>query len=110
LVLAQRPDWIHIDSYWPEADLLSKLNLPSSNMQDGEFGVRASTIGVDSNLDSEMTFEAPELSQVHMAGADSVLIREQVLTERKQCVEEIRSVASSVLVVLGGNDPHGMTL
>lgn len=102
------PDLIHIDSYWPESDVLASFDgTVISNMQDGPFGTRPATIAIDANLGAEFAFVDPDLSSHQLAGASVTAIRESVRAQRESTT--IPSETLRVLVVLGGTDPYGIT-
>lgn len=102
----ERPQVVHLDTY---AEIAPEILRPLwvSNMQDGDYGVRAADLAIDSNLGAESWFAQPRLSRFRMLGVDVAVVRAQVLAQRD------RSAAphprSRVLVVIGGTDPGGLT-
>lgn len=99
-------DVVHLDTYWEVPDLSASAAL-LSNMQDGAYGVRAADLAIDANLGSERSFVDPQLSASHLAGIDAAVVRAQV--RRQRAGEEPTAGAPSVLVVMGGTDPQGLT-
>lgn len=97
-------DVVHLDSYWPESDLVSGSFL-HSNMQDGVFGARVADLAIDANLAAEDRFIAT--AEHALVGISAVPIRAQVRRHRGQ--RATSGLPRRVLIVLGGTDPHGLT-
>jgi len=101
-------DVAHLDTYWGDFSDSGLGSVLVSNMQDGEFGVRQSTLAVDANLGAEFRFGTPDASISQIAGGRAALVRAQVRYERLRRKQPTGD-AHRLLVVLGGTDPFAAT-
>jgi RimJ/RimL family protein N-acetyltransferase len=95
---------LHLDTYWLDTVPPTPPGCLVSSIQDGVFGQRRADLAIDPNLGAE-TRIADHASDHYLLGITAVAIRGQVLARRGEAPEAGRSV----LVVLGGTDPHGVT-
>lgn len=105
--LADSPDVVHVDSYWPVASEVLAGGPLISTMQDGAFGARQAEIAIDANLGAEFRVASPELARHHLLGVDVAVIRDAVIAERGRWAPG--PGRPRVLVVIGGTDPRDVT-
>ncbi|MDQ7991049.1 MAG: bifunctional UDP-2,4-diacetamido-2,4,6-trideoxy-beta-L-altropyranose hydrolase/GNAT family N-acetyltransferase [Propionicimonas sp.] len=106
LVADWRPDVLHLDSYWLPADAVPAAAHLVSNVQDAPFGERVADLLVDPNLGAEERLARPGLGRHHLLGREAAIVRSEV---RRRAGDRSPAGVASVLVVLGGTDPHGLT-
>lgn len=98
---------LHLDTYWDVPDGLLGRGMLLSNVQDGDYGVRAAHLAIDPTFGSEASFARPELSDYHFLGPDATIVRQQVRRQRN--ARSLPHPVPRVLVVLGGTDPERLT-
>jgi spore coat polysaccharide biosynthesis predicted glycosyltransferase SpsG/GNAT superfamily N-acetyltransferase len=136
LVGRLRPDVLHVDSYEAPVGLgelvapvvrsmpLRSMPLGSmvlSNMEDGTFGRRPADVVVDPTLGAELSARPDDGSPWLLRGSRYMPVRRRVIGARRRVAGdpvggtgdladvELGQAARSVLVVMGGTDPVGLT-
>ncbi len=100
------PDVLHLDTYWLRPEHVPRGRHILSAMQDGRFGAVEPDLAIDANLGAEDRIAAATPGH-HLLGASVIPVRRQVRESRALP----RTIAGdpSVLVVIGGTDPLGLT-
>lgn len=106
-------DVVHVDHYDLPQDLrqvLSRLGVLLSNVEDGAFGRRPADITIDASPGAESLAGHRDGGAVVLMGLKFALLRESVLRARQ--VRESRAAAATgsgieILLVLGGSDAAG---
>jgi len=85
-----------------------------STMEDGAFGRRPAEVVVDPTFGAELTARPQDGSGWLLRGSLYTPVRRSVIDARRRTVDrkalgQVGSVARSVLVVMGGTDPMGLT-
>jgi len=125
LVRSLRPDVLHLDSYEIEGqlrDIVASAGVGPvvvSNVEDGAFGRRFADVVVDPTLGAELTARRADGSTWLLRGSRYTPVRRRVLDAARRAHpgadegsarhDPAGELARSVLVVMGGTDPMGLT-
>ena len=103
-----RPDVVHMDSYWVDANALTVGGALLSNMQDGTYGLARADLAIDGNLGAETRVPRTPMSTSYLLGVDAALVRRQALVHRR-APRPPAATSAKVLIVLGGTDELRLT-
>jgi spore coat polysaccharide biosynthesis predicted glycosyltransferase SpsG/RimJ/RimL family protein N-acetyltransferase len=108
LIQRFRPDVLHVDSYELHGWLMASM--VRSNMEDGTFGRRPADVVVDPTFGAELSARPEDGSTWLLRGSRYTPVRQRVMDARRRRVDDSEGhVARTVLVVMGGTDPVGLT-
>ncbi len=107
-IAALAPDWLVVDSYQIDAELISRANemWPVLAIIDGDMRDMRASLYLDQNLGAD---EVPPQSaaMVRMAGSDFALVRRAIVEGRRERPWYMRGDSANVLCFMGGTDPSG---
>jgi spore coat polysaccharide biosynthesis predicted glycosyltransferase SpsG/RimJ/RimL family protein N-acetyltransferase len=123
LIARFSPDVVHVDSYElpGSIDSLVTGSTVMSNMEDGTFGRRRGDVLVDATLGAERSPRPEDGSTWLLRGSRYTPVRQRVLDARRRAAGDAAGrtgsntplpkgqPAVSVMVVMGGTDPVGLT-